>query len=124
MVANKLNRLVALALLLAFMTADVIPIIPGGNNNDLINAFPGYSSSEKLKVYHNYLEVFQKSYGSPNDLKDHFTLFTNNLLQIQTHNASHLTYQEGINQFTDMASKEIAANHLGLLSSGLFQPSN
>ncbi|CAG9833352.1 unnamed protein product [Diabrotica balteata] len=64
-----------------------------------------------------FKQKFQKSYESPEEDKNRFKIFQENLRKIEEHNKKYekgeTTYTMGINQFSDMSPEEWANKNHG-----------
>ena len=49
---------------------------------------------------------YNKSYNTEEEYAERFAIFARNLHEIQLHNLSNTTYQQGINEFADMTTEE------------------
>jgi len=68
-----------------------------------------FTSSLILTNFANYIKDFNKSYNSTEYVKRE-EIFNNNLAYINHRNSLKLSYELGINQFTDMTPKEFHSN--------------
>ena len=114
MLTKKLGSLVFL-LALVMSTRNIIQVTPGGDNDDLINAFQTYSEEEKKAVYDDYMQKFEKEWDSEDSKACHFETFKKTMKEIHQHNHSNSSYKEGINQFSDLSDEEFKLYHGGLI---------
>ncbi|XP_055906835.1 cathepsin L-like proteinase [Eupeodes corollae] len=83
-----------------------------------VAAFVGCALSAPLdysctpESYAAYKAHYTKSYATPADEQLHYNIFCDKLKTIDEHNTKfekgEVTFEMGVNQFTDMTSKEIA----------------
>jgi len=83
-------------------------------------ALCGSASAKPLRLgelrsrFERYLSDFGKTYEHLKEREARFEAFTANYLYIEEENAKGLSYQLGVNEFTDMTPDEFALTHFGL----------
>nr|ABS32279.1 cathepsin L protease inhibitor 1 [Diaprepes abbreviatus] len=76
---------------------------------------PKQKSLSVEEHWNNFKTKFNRNYESPEEESKRFEIFKNNLKDIQAHQkkyeAGEVSYQQGVNDFTDLTHEEFLATH-------------
>jgi hypothetical protein len=67
---------------------------------------------EYHREWNNFLVEYKKHYSTPEEFSHRFAAFCENLDLIHDHNARHLSYELGINEFSDLTFAEFSEQYL------------
>lgn len=57
-------------------------------------------------TFEDYVQEYEKSYSTPEEIKLRSSIFYERLVEIQKHNAGKSTYKKGVNKFSDLTKEE------------------